>query len=180
MEILEFFRSIPVIRVLLPMILGIIAGIRIGINEKNIFFILLVCIVSLPILMFINKISLKPKASVIKGLSITVLFFIAGYCLPALYPADTELAEELAEGYWLCSVKDYPVERKKSYRTTLETIALCDSSHSSQTFNMLVYISKDSSIQHIKPGDLILIWGKPVRPNRSKNIHEFNYRNFFT
>jgi competence protein ComEC len=175
MNIIDFLRSIPVIRVLLPMICGIIAGILLKASEKVSIFLLGWCIINIPVLILLNRISLKLKVSIFKGCCITLLFILSGYCLVALYPVDSDLAEELPQTYWLCTVKDFPIERKQSYKITLRTSAL---NSPIPAFDMLVYIRKSETVQYIQPGDLLLIHGKPVRPDKSKIPHEFNYRKY--
>ncbi len=121
MEVLHYIKCMPVIRALIPMIAGIIAAIYCswyGTEFLPLFFLIIVLCIFL-LLFFQRKVS-KFHQLWLKGLIISISFFLSGWMLVCLTPSEADLPEQLNNAYWICEVKDYPVEKKNSLKILLK------------------------------------------------------------
>lgn len=179
MEISAFIKSIPVLRMLMPFATGICSGIALAIYAFNAMYALVLMVVVCVVLFILNRIIVKPVFSTIKGFSISFLFFMSGYCLIVISPTQMGLPEEQTDGYWLCRVRSFPVEKNKTYQVGISTEGLYDSVFRvSDNFSMYIYFRKDTICEDLAPGDILLIRMKPVRPMQNGNPYEFDYRGY--
>ena len=72
-------------------------------------------------------------------------------------------------------IKDYPVERAKSYRLTAEVTAYSDSAWHATTGTIYLYLAKDSTIAALQPNDIIAFRGKVRQPD---SIGTFDYATY--
>lgn len=178
MELSEFIKSVPVTRALLPLMAGIITSSVIEINSGYLYFCLIFSLIIFPVFL-LNHFAVKPYFAHVKALLITFLFFLSGICLFAFIPSDKSLVEEQILGIWICEVKDFPVEKTKTFRCTLRAIGSLDAGNSNtELFILFVYFTKDEKAASLAPGDIIRVRMKPMRPQQIKNPHEFDYREY--
>ena len=72
-------------------------------------------------------------------------------------------------------IKDYPVERAKSYRLTAEVTAYSDSAWHATTGTIYLYLAKDSAVAALLPNDMIAFRGKVRQPD---SIGTFDYATY--
>ena len=179
MEICDYIKSIPVLRVLIPFVTGIITGYRDFVPQQHIPLYFLIILGLTIILFLLNSLLLRPVTGRIRGVLITLLFFMTGTGLPSLFPEDIDIPEQHPYGYYLCRALDYPVERKKTFRLSVQAKGRFDKdSISGDSFSLFAYLRKDSIPLGISPGDMLIIRMRPVRPLRNGNPHEFDYRKY--
>lgn len=167
-------KEIPFLRIGLPLCIGIISGLYF---KPDSFFLLAVCIFIIAIFitsLFYNKY----KANILFGTALTLSLIIIG---ALLYKNEKSSLSELGtrQTILFCTLKDFPEEKANTYLLTLKLISKTDGSATLPlNGSVLVYMSKDSSVLSMLPGDKLIIRCTPLRINNRGNPYEFDYRFF--
>lgn len=172
----------PLVRLILPFLLGIIAGLYIS----PLYFsgwlapLLLILFLSLFPLTFFSS-----KARSLKSLTgIFVLLFIAFFgiyrTITSIEINDSNHFSKSAEpDYYLGKVTEEPALKKKSVKTILvidrkftsDSSAIC-------TGKTLAYIEQDSASRQLKYGDIIIFSKSPVPIDGPSNPGSFDYKRY--
>ena len=89
---------------------------------------------------------------------------------------DTEVEWLGEEHTFQAQIIDYPVERAKTYRLTVDvTHFKSDSAWNETRGNVYLYMAKDSAIATLQPNDIIIFRGKVKRPD---SIGTFDYATY--
>lgn len=171
------FRNYPVIRILIPYIIGIILA---YVFSPRVSFPWLIAICfALVAFSFLFKEEKKYSIHWLSGLSIQICFLIFGLFLTLLH-YENKLSEQNfvtleKDRFWQVLVIDHPVEKPKSYKATI----LIQNNLKGETINKkaLVYFGKDSL--HIpKYGDILFVHSQLKEFNNVNNPYSFDYKKF--
>lgn len=182
---MKIWSRAPLMRIVIPLGIGIICSITIGdiiplIIPISFFIVLL----SLSILFHRSKglkISFGPYLS---SFFIWQVLFFSGFLLAEIHnvknnPNDISKYTNLQEGK-LCLKVIKPVsEREKSVRCLCETQAFVGKEGAKNAEGkLLLYLEKDSSALHLKYGDIIFIPNKINTFDSSRIPYSFDYRQY--
>lgn len=174
-------RKIPFVRLVIPLIPGLVTGLYLEIS-----FILLVCITCILILLFItilfvNKLSGRYKYRMGFGLCANIFIIVAGILLiksKLNYPDKISGQISRAE-YYLCKIINQPDRRSGTVKVLLRIISYKDSiSWYKCKTNMQAYFQKDNKTGSLSCGNIIIIKSELQEFNNLNNPCEFDYKRF--
>lgn len=167
-------KEIPFLRIGLPLCAGIISGLFI---KPDIVFLSASAIII--VAGFIASLCYnKCQINTLFGATITSSFFLLGLLL--YNKEKTSLSELKYEpSVFIGTLSDFPEEKENSF---LLKVKLHNRYKSSGTEpvkgSILLYNKKDSSVNTLLPGDILMIRCSPIEITNRGNPYEFNYRFF--
>ncbi len=171
-------REIPFIRLLLPLSLGITAGLcSDGVPLAPIFVIAALSLLFMAVRLFVRRVSPDPFF----GVAVSLLMLSGGYIL---IRAEMRQAEEydLSEAIYICRLKKFPEKRSRSYALTAEILAVIksDSTTVNRPAGIIVYhtFNDSADAQSMLPGDIIAVRMNPMEITNRGNPYEFDYQSF--
>lgn len=175
-----FFARIPLVKLLVPFLLGIAAAYSFGFVVSTPVFIsvLLFCLVIIAIHRRLLLRSLNWSG--LDGTMIALAFFITGAGITSFniekqqqdFPAATKVQANL----FVRLLKD-PVVKERTVKLLVETRAYEDSGKwGAMNERMIVYLARDPAAEKLKYGDELLLNTLPGLVEGPKNPDEFDYR----
>lgn len=177
------WNSIPIIRIIIPFLSGILTVILFDFNYSfplAVFFVLLA--VYLIYLIFLQK-KITYKYRWIGGIIIVSFFFFSGYELtvlkkPTHQPTHFSHAV-LDKNYFVCRLTEPVQIKQNSCKAIVEIFQIKDSGKwVNSTGKAILYLQKDSSSENLKYGDRLIIASKLAQPDEPLNPAEFNYKKY--
>ncbi len=176
---LPLFRHVPLVRVIIPFLFGVLFGIGFYVNVilflTSIFIFILLII--LEDYYFKSK---KWKFRWIRGLLIQLAFFISGLLLTNLKKENQQTDFYGLNSYdkLIVVVNNVPEEKAKSVRTFVTVSKLVSNGRIKKVKgNLLVYFKKDSSSLRLSYGDELMLNVKP-KTIPEPIIGQFNYKRY--
>lgn len=171
------FRNYPVIRILMPYVVGIFIAYLFSPKVSFPWLIAICCI--LFAFSFLFKEEKNYSTHWLSGLSIQFCFLLFGLILTLLH-YENKISEQNTimlekDRFWQVQVIDHPIKKAKSYKATI----LIQNNLKGETLNKkaLVYFGKDS--MHIpKYGDILFIHAQFKEFDVVKNPYAFDYKKF--
>ncbi len=117
------------------------------------------------------------------GIGVVLVFFNLGILLTNLYSekwiGNHYLHSTNEQTYYLARLEKPPLEKKNSFRFEVRLVLKQDTTASNPIRGkLLLYLEKDSSVQHLRVGDEILFKAYLNKLSPPKNPNEFDYRNY--
>jgi competence protein ComEC len=176
------WKKAPFLRLLLPVIVGILAGYYLKIEIKaitNIAFILVVVLITLNVLPLVYRFKLQ----VVNGILITAFMIDAGLFLT--WNKDARNHSEWygkkydSSSYIFATISEPLVEKNKSYKA-LATVDAIIKGNSVQavTGKLLIYFEKDPASDKVFYGNRIIIKKDLQEIKNSGNPAAFNYKRY--
>ena len=165
-------KEIPFLRIIVPLCLGIIAGVSFNPGSKIGTFLLIAALVLfLASLFFNNRIT-----NIIYGFAVSITFFTTGIVLYNFEKSRLSVLDE-KESLLLCSVTDYPEEKANSLSITLKLKGeYLETGLVPLNGSLLAYHDKKDTTLKLIPGDIVVIKCTPVAITNKNNPGEFDYR----
>jgi competence protein ComEC len=165
-------KDIPFFRIGLPLCIGVISGLYF---KPDITFLAVIGIIisgGLSVSIFFNNY----LNSFVFGVYINLLLFICGLVLYTNEKSSlTQLRSEAT--VFTCTLSDFPAEKENSFMLNVELNRKITRSGSEYVKgSMLLYIKKDTSVNLLLPGDLLVINCTPSQIVNRGNPCEFDYR----
>lgn len=156
-------RKAPFVRLLLPLLAGIIAG---GMLSPVSRIITLSILILLVVIVFVLR---KPnyRNEVWLGITLLTIIFVVGFEQANNSRFEAETLE--TKGY-VAILDEYPAERAKTYKATIK---LADTQ-----IKILAYFPKVNGIETLKPGTHLIFTGKPEQIVNHGNPFEFDYQTY--
>lgn len=154
-------HSAPFIRLLVPLIAGIILGDHCPPELKWVFFCVSLCFTVL--LLFLITVSFRRESLfglILFPILLSLGLFIANDC--KYFP------KPLPEGEYFGVVTEYPVEKEKSFRALIRL--------TEPKIKILAYFEKADSLVKVEPGTVLWFRGNPELLQKSGNPFEFDYQ----
>lgn len=179
---MNYWGQFPFVRLLIPLILGIITAIYLQSGIDNLFWFLLVLALSYVVLVvFIFK-KLKYSWSWLPGIFIMIILFVSGYFLAYQRMPDQQKNEKpfLAKsGNFRIEIIEPLVEKPRSFKTVGSLLNLKDSAGwQASNIKVLIYFEKTEKIKNLEYGDQIIFSGNFQSIAPPKNPGEFNYQRY--
>ena len=174
------WNKYPLIRILIPLIAGIIVCEYCSIPVP-LWGLLLVAGISLLFLFVLRKYRTYQNRN-ISGILIFIIIASLSICYTTVYVKFHHPPEELYQQDYqtvTVTVREPPVEKKKSIKLVVEINQFVhnDSVKPCRAKAML-YLAKDERSKAIVYGDKLICYTKLSEPSPPKNPHEFHYKNF--
>jgi competence protein ComEC len=177
----SFIPRIPLIRLLLPFIAGIIFAWSSSLDLPEIIFIPVV-LIFIAALIFQKKIvrnSINRKS--IDGILILPVLFFCGWGICTVNTANEKNNAEEKTNSFLVTLLNDPVVKERSVKLVVEEQSeRSGGSWKAGREKMLVYLQRDASAENLKYGDKILVYGRAGEIPAPKNPGEFDYKEFLS
>ena len=154
-------HSAPFIRLLVPLIAGIVSGSWFA-PEQKWFFLLASLVFSFGLCFFVT-ITYKRESYYGFFLFPALLFLGIFVTLDRKYEP-----QPLPAGNYFAVLNEFPIEKEKSYRAIIRLIQ--------PKIKVLAYFEKSDSISHLEPGTVLWFHGKPDLLQKTGNPFEFDYQ----
>jgi competence protein ComEC len=172
----EIFRSLPVSRLLLSGIIGILLVHALNIEWIHMLPVLLL-LLSLVTILLINNWFVVLHLQWLRGVLLSLLIVLVF----AVYTNQREPEiHELPESWYQAEVLSFPQHKAKSLCMTLNLLHQLDTISSSMSkVKMISYFKQDDDlVLLLKPGDKILLKIKPEVLRNQGNPYEFDYASY--
>ena len=175
-----FWSQIPLVRIVLPIMLGIIVH-KVGKSELSFSFVLPVfCLILLLLAIFHFKKKWRwYKNRWVFGSSATLLLILIGYSLPSFYhspPTSVQLPERNA--IWSGEILERPAETEKTWKSLVRILSVKDSNSALINKKVLVYFRKDKVEEELQLGDIFIAESFFNQIEGARNPAQFDYSNF--
>lgn len=175
---------IPLVRLLIPFIIGIIFAIYLPASSDLPQYLFLGVVVSYIILFSIKKINTNYQFRWIFGVLIYGSFILAAYSLTSIKTNQSHSSYQLNDSdnrFIIAEVIEPTEEKANSVKAVVEIIGL-KTNEKWKTTNgkSIIYLQKDSLANHLKLGDIISF--EPVLKDvpAPKNPHEFSFKRYLS
>lgn len=183
-ELTETLRQIPFIRLVIPLILGILVKLNFHFQIPLIAIssVIFIFILALIIFSSFKKLYSNFKIRWMFGMFINLLLFSIGIFLVDLnFSKVSKATINQTDGYLLASVVEKPEIKEKSIKATLEIKAIGDKDQWLETSGkVLIYFQKDSASATINFGDKIIFKPEISDKRITGNPNEFNFEKYLT
>lgn len=177
----RFLHQAPLVRVALPLILGVILAIQVNREELH-YYAYVPLLILLGLLYYRRKQWKYPRNYLRFGVICSMALMICGYSITSLHEAAHEKKLQIPNSLKMGQARlESPLrEGSNSIYGTFKLLGYWDGSdfHSSNRFSFIIYASKDTLIESLKPGAEIIFEGE-IRPHQhSINPHQFDYATY--
>lgn len=167
-------KEVPFLRIGLPLCAGIVSGLYFKPDFTFVSAALLLAITAFLLSLWFNK----QQTNLIFGFAFSISLYLSGLLL---YRHEKESLSDLGpqESVFTGIVSDFPEEKDKSFRITVELDHLTNGAGSQPVKgSILLYNKKDMLRDDFLPGDILIFRCRPVRIENRGNPYEFDYRFF--
>jgi competence protein ComEC len=176
--------SMPIVRLLLPFLIGIISESFFDVDLTSAIYMLSTVFVFYLCWIFIKKTSQSYSYSFITGVFLFLFLIVYGNVsvnLKRNILSPNHFNSLLIDTNAKALIKIYepPTELQNSYRTKAVVVQVFQNKYSYKTSgNLLLYFEKSKAIENIKYGSELLIYFNPQKTDSPKNPFEFNYKKY--
>lgn len=174
---MNFAARIPLLRLLIPFILGIIVcySFRIFVRPELFIVTVISCVFLLGVYRRLLKRSLSWRG--FDGIVISTALFLSGcgICSMNLHKNEINLNAPEKNAILVTLLND-PVVKERSIKLFAEVIAEKDSQWQPVKKKMLVYLEREPAAEKLKYGDELLLHSIPAIIEGPKNPEEFDYK----
>lgn len=175
---MKFWINNPGVRILFPLILGIIVAANLQINH---YFIAILSGISLVIFLVYFWFSTFKNRKLI-GVLVSVSVFLIGYQYTISRTQkfwETHFSNTISQSeYYYVKVIDRLVEKENSYKTILQINSSFGEKETQCKGKVLAYFRKNSALDSLKYGDELIIENKINRVEGAKNPNQFDYSRY--
>lgn len=175
----EFLHTVPFLRLLIPLMLGIVFAEYFIVENSVIYISILISILGLFIFQLAPFLRKSYSFSFIYGIFIFILCFSVGSARIKQSNASMQLHSVNSITAFKGKIKIQPDEKPKSIACILRVEATKISDRwKSANANVLLYIAKDSLAKFLSQGDEIVVSTTLSRVSNHGNPNEFNYARY--
>lgn len=165
------YSDYPSLRLLIPFTGGILAYNTIGdtpVSLQQLFLLLTLLCFATMLFLFCGK-----QLAKIYGLLLSVTLFVSAYTLSQYQLEKVHVEWHTDRRIYSGMLKDYPIEKAKSYRLDLELI---DTLYGG--VDVILYVPKDSLSKNLVPGSIISFNGQIKSPSNESIDGDFDYATY--
>ncbi len=174
----NFAARIPLLRLLIPFILGIIAcySLKIIILPAIFLALILMCVLFLGVYRKLLKRSLSWRG--VDGILISLALFLSGcgMCSISLEKSNPNVSIASEKNAILVTLLNDPVIKERSIKLFVTVAAEKDAQWNPANKKMLVYLQRDAAAEKLNYGDQLLMHSTPAIVEAPKNPGEFDYK----
>lgn len=165
-------QNIPFLRFTIALVAGIVAGQFVKVN----LFVGLISLLLLLAALALVNLKYKYSFSPFFGIFFNLFFILSGI---VLFNIKNQKPEFHSEGIFVATVIESPVEKPKSYKSTVVIKKILNNDSVVRTKeNVIVYFEKQEKATTLKPGDEILFKQSPEPVAPKLNPYDFDYRKY--
>ncbi len=175
------FGKIPFIRLLIPLIPGLVTGLYFEVPYVLLFIIAGILILFFLTILFVNKLSGRYKYRLGFGICVNIFIITAGFLImkSKLYYRDKLSGEINSKGCYLCKITNQPDLRPGTVKALLKIIGYKDTTGWQRCkTNLQAYFYNDNGSGSLSCGDIIVIKTRLQQFKNLKNPCEFDYKRF--
>lgn len=160
---MEKLRSAPFVRLLVPLITGIILA-EWATSEKHWFYLTIPVVFTLSLFYF-KKCSYRNETQL--GLLLLLIFLSLGFALDVSQRYEPE---SLSGNHYYAVLDEFPIEKDKTFKAVIRLVA--------PKIKVFAYFEKSDEIANAKPGSLFFFKDNPVLITNPGNPFEFDYKTY--
>ncbi|MBI4649270.1 MAG: ComEC/Rec2 family competence protein [Bacteroidia bacterium] len=176
----EELRTMPLIRLIIPFIIGIIVQIKLSIVVPFHLYIFLLSAVCLFIIYRIKTISTNYHYTWIFGILLYLILFVAGsecVIIKNFLNHSTNISD--SSGLIIGKIYKPPIELDNSVKAEMEIVAVKNNKEwQSSSGRTMVYFEKDSLLKYLEYGDRIVFEPNLNDIRNMGNPNEFDYKQY--
>lgn len=178
-------NKIPLIRLLIPFVIGIIASVYLDLTASYCLYSFVGAFFILLLFVLIKKINTNYKWRWLFGVFIYSCFFLAGASLTALKIQNSKTAinplKTEENQFIIAEVIDPPQIKERTVKVILNVKGVRNKNNwNSSSGKVIVYLQSDSLSKAIELGDIISFEPRLENVPPPKNPNEFDYRNYLS
>ncbi|WP_421920393.1 ComEC/Rec2 family competence protein [Marinifilum sp.] len=179
MDYKELLRQHPFLRLLLPLIIGILLAESFDVPQALIQMLLVVSFLLMLLFVSISKLRKSYELRSVFGLIISVLLICAGaYRLNTIQEEMRLRNQDSGQIYKLELLED-PVEKSNTFSCLAKIRAsVSEKEHKDQTAKAILYFQKDSLVKQLRAGDYLLLKSKLAKVKNAGNPYEFDFAGY--
>lgn len=180
MYIPEEIRKYPFIRLLLPLVTGILLQLFLCFNGVPVFILLILCLFSL-FVFTLKKFVFRYPLRWLFGVMVYVSLILLGMLITYMKGRQNEFEKgRVAGGDLLARVLSPPDEKDKSMKVILKVTQFGQGANFFRTdARVLAYFQKDSLARNLKMGDEVICRNVFTKIRNAGNPHEFNSEKYW-
>lgn len=178
---MNYWNKIPLFRLLLPLISGIILSIYFSFTKEYIFWLLVILFISIGLISsFKSKFSSYYNRWYFGAFVNLFLFFFGIYITESKKPENIDNHYTLYSGeYYQCELIEDIVPKRNSFKCEVEVNRVkLDEEYIKTKGKAILYLAKDSLSKTLAYGDNILVKGEWKIIDPPTNPAQFNYKNY--
>ena len=178
---MNYWNKIPLFRLLIPLLFGIISAVSYDFNSMKIMGVTLFLFLSVLIIFFFKNYFTAYSRRWVFGIVINLLIFSFGILITEQSKPSNLLLHfnEFKSDASIVILKEDVIEKEKSVKCEVEVIAVKSGSKWENTEGKaIVYLAIDSVSELLTYGDKIIINGKWKSIENPSNPAQFNYKNY--
>ncbi|HOK38017.1 MAG TPA: ComEC/Rec2 family competence protein [Bacteroidales bacterium] len=174
----EEIRKIPLLRIFIPFIIGIIIQTKFSFNFKTIFIFFIPVLV----LFFLTAYFYSRKFITITGLIISIFFLSFGIAYTSVFSSKDNInLSDYKGGYIVAEILEMPKERLRNVSFTVRMLAInSDKNWLEAEGKILLYLEKNEKSLSLKPGDKIIFTPDFSEIKNNGNPEEFDLKQYLT
>lgn len=175
----NFSARIPLVRLLVPFLLGIIACYCFRLSFSLAIFLLLIFVCISGLIAYRKLLKRSLNWSGVDGILISFALFFSGLgiCSLQMKSDATDLSPQ-NENALLVTLMNDPVIKERSVKLFVEVHAAKSEQWNAVNKKMLVYLQRDPRAEKLKYGDELLLHAIPAEVEGPKNPEEFDYKSW--
>ena len=178
---MKTWNKIPLFRLLIPLLIGIISAVHYNFNKLAILELTLFLFTSLLVISFFKNYFTAYSRRWVFGAVINVLILVFGVLITEYNKPSNLLLNfnKLNIDASIVVLKEDVVAKAKSFKCEVEVIAVKSANSWKNTQGKaILYLAKDTTSKLLTYGDKIVIYGKWKSIENPTNPAQFNYKNY--
>lgn len=175
---MDFFKTNPFVRLLIPLILGILLQHSAKLNEPIIILVLILTLIAVILTSFLNT---PFHLQYIKGITITLFIIVCGIQITDIRDNEFQPIANTQKILFIGEITKLPDEKEKNYKTEILIDAKkADVQWEHINTKIIAHIEKDTNLLNLKAGNKIVFLAK-INPIWSQqNPFGFNYAKYLS
>ena len=178
---MNFWNQLPLFRLLIPLILGVLCSIFLSTNKEIVFSVFVLFFLLFLMTIFLKKITKKYRNRWMFGFSVYLLLFAFALLITPYYQS-IDKANHFAQkhsDYCIVQLLEDAIKKEKSVKMEVEIIAINNINNFTNTIgNAIVYLEKDSNSLKLKYGDKLVVKSNWKKIDEPTNPSQFDYKKF--
>ncbi len=173
---MNFLQRTPFVRLLLPLIVGIIVFQYLHISIIALLGLAVVSIILIIVSFVLPKVDLQYKFRWLTGFGVFIFLFVTAYFLSQNNERKATFSHLNIKGIYHVELIDPPIEKSKSYFCKIKLLSIYeDGKLSDSQGNAIAYVQKDSLSAKLIIGDKMMIMTEFQKPLGAVNPDGFDY-----
>jgi competence protein ComEC len=176
---MDFLQRTPFLRLLLPLILGIISYQFVALFDWSQVVLISLSVCFILSSFIIRKSKLQYQFRWLFGSGIFLFIVVLGYYVSEQYEKENSFQHLNKSGVYTVELTESPIEKANSYLCRVKTLQVFDSlQNATSKGKAIIYFQKDSAAALLQSGDRLLVETTFRKPEGDKNPNGFDYATY--